>query len=188
MTIDRTTFRPDFFDQVDTISMHDELALELGAIAVNESLVYAYRDAVKLAGHSCLAISGAYRLTQIALKKLYADDIPQRGHIKIVFRGAVDHKVNGPVSQIITLITGAAGENGFHGFADGRFKRQGLMHFDKDAALPSGAVVSVTFTRVDSEQSVSITYYNHMLPENLDLQQRVRLVLVGDFAGMFCVE
>ncbi len=178
-------FLPDFFHEVKSIRMHDALAVQLGAVAPEQALIYSYGDAVKTAGHSCLAISGAYRLSQIAMQKLYTDALPERGEIEVVFSGAVDHKVNGPISQIVTLITGAAADNGFHGFGDGRFKRQGLMRFDNENQPPAGAIASLRFKRLDTGQSLTMTYFNHMLPEGVDLQERVRMVLLDDIEGMF---
>ena len=111
----QTKFNKDFFDQVEPILMKDPLAVALGAMDKDEPFVYRFEDAIKTAGHSCPAVSGAYRLTQTALKHLHGDEIPVRGNIKVTFRGGIEYRVNGPISQVVTLITGAAGDNGFHG-------------------------------------------------------------------------
>jgi len=49
------------FDKAPTIKMIDPLAIALGALGREEPLVCTYEDAVRLAGHSCPAISGSTR-------------------------------------------------------------------------------------------------------------------------------
>ena len=39
----------------------------------------------KLAGHSCPAVSGAYKVTEKALKALYGSETPMRGGISVRF-------------------------------------------------------------------------------------------------------
>jgi hypothetical protein len=181
----QSKFSKDFFRQVTPIVMEDKLAVALGAIDKGAVFVYNYEDAVKLAGHSCLAVSGAYRLTQIALKKLYLEHTPVRGELEVIFKGGVDYKINGPISQVVTLITGAAAENGFKGFRGEKFKRYNLLRFDTNHTPPAGAVCSVIFKRIDTGRAVEITYTNSMLPSLPDMQEMVRLVLLGQVDNMF---
>ena len=181
----QSKFSKDFFRQVAPIAMEDKLAVALGAVDKGSVFVYNYEDAVKLAGHSCLAVSGAYRLTQIALKKLYMEQTPVRGELEVIFKGGVDYKINGPISQVVTLITGAAAENGFKGFRGEKFKRYNLLRFDKNNTPPAGAVCSVIFKRIDTGRTVEITYTNSMLPSLPDMQEMVQLVLLGEVDNMF---
>ena len=183
----QSKFSQDFFKQVAPITMADNLAVALGAVDKGESFVYNYEDAVKLAGHSCLAVSGAYRVTQIALQRLYGEQTPVRGEIEVTFRGAVDHKINGPMSQVVTLITGAAADNGFKGFNGVKFRRYGLLKFDKENNPPTGAICSVIFKRLDTGRSIEITYRNNMLPARPDMQDKVEMVLLQDIKNMFVV-
>ena len=183
----QSRFRPDFFSQAAPIVMEDRLAAALGAVDKGAVFTYNYEDAVKLAGHSCLAVSGAYRLTQIALQRLYREQTPVRGEIEVTFRGGVADHVNGPISQVVTLITGAAAENGFKGFKGEKFRRYNLLRFDTDNPPPAGAVCSVVFKRLDTGRSVAITYTNSMVPALADMQERVRLVLLGEFEDMFVI-
>lgn len=181
----QSKFRQDFFNQAAPIIMEDKLAATLGAVDKGAVFTYNYEDAIKLAGHSCLAVAGAYRLTQIALKKLYGEQTPVRGEIEVTFRGAVDYKVNGPISQIVTLITGAAAENGFKGFGNKKYRRANLLRFDTSSAPPSGALCAVIFKRLDTGKSTEITYRNSMLPTNLEIQEKVRIVLLDKVENMF---
>ena len=208
----QTKFNKDFFDQVEPIKMKDPLAVALGAMDKDEPFIYRYEDAVKTAGHSCPAVSGAYRLTQTALKHLYGDEIPSRGDIKVTFRGGIEYKVNGPISQVVTLITGAAGESGFHGLGGGRFNRNNLLTFDANSEAPAGAICSAVFERIDNGKSVEVSYNNSMLSGNPKMGElmplavsgtgtdeeikefgilwhdRVKMVLLGDYEGMFVIK
>ncbi len=212
MSEGQTKFNKDFFDQVEPIKMKDPLAVALGAMDNDEPFVYRYEDAVKMAGHSCLAVSGAYRLTQTALKHLYGDEIPTRGGVKVTFKGGVEYRVNGPISQVVTFITGAAAENGFHGLGGGRYNRHNLLAFDENSKPPATAICSAIFQRIDNGKSVEVTYTNNMLPGNpkmADLMplavsgtgsdeeikefgnlwhERVKMVLMDDVEGMFVVK
>jgi len=66
---------PAFYDAVARITLHDPLAEFLGA-ADKGLIEYGYVDAVKLAGHSCPTVAGAYLMTLKALARLYPDGTP----------------------------------------------------------------------------------------------------------------
>ena len=166
MAVESTKFNKVFFDDVEPIKVEDPLAVVLGAMDKGEPLVYTYGDAVKMAGHSCPAISGTYKMTQLALKRLYPDKTPVRGEIKVKFRGGVEDKVNGPISQVVSLITGAAPESGFGGLGGGRYNRKNLLTFDETAAPPADCICSVVFERMDTGKKIEITYSNYMLGGN----------------------
>lgn len=118
---------PTFFDQAPIITLHDPLAALLGA--ADEGLIdYHYIDAVRLAGHSCPTVAGAWLMARAALAALYPNAIPERGGVTVQSADAEDAGVNGVITQVFTLITGAAAGNGFHGIA-GRFARQSLLRF-----------------------------------------------------------
>ncbi|MGP1615771.1 MAG: hypothetical protein ACTS5Y_12055, partial [Pollutimonas bauzanensis] len=61
---------PSFFDTAARITMYDPLAELLGA-ADKGLIEYSYTEVVKLAGHSCPTVAGAYLMTLRALKHLY---------------------------------------------------------------------------------------------------------------------
>jgi hypothetical protein len=119
---------PAFFDQVPAITLHDGLAQFLGA-ADDGLLTYHYIDAVRLAGHSCPTVAGAYLLTRRALQALYPDQTPERGDLEIAFSAPVGQGVIGVISNVIGLITGAAGAGGFKGIG-GQYCRKDLLEFD----------------------------------------------------------
>lgn len=176
----QTKYSKDFFDKAEPIKVKDPLASMLGSMDKGEVFVYAYTDAVKFAGHSCPAVAGAYKSTQMALKTLYGDEVPVRGNIKVTFKGGVDYKVNGPVSQVVTMITGAAAESGFKGFGTtGKYERRNLMIFDKDHTPDPIATCSIIFQRVDNGKKVEVLYCTDHVPTNERMDKLTPLVLSG---------
>lgn len=78
---------PSFFNQAPTITVQDALAEFLGA-AENGILTYRYADAVRLCGHSCPTVAGAYLMVIKGLKALYGEELPERGGIEAFMQGA----------------------------------------------------------------------------------------------------
>ena len=162
MSKDQTKWKQSFFDEAETISLKDPLAYALGAMEEGEPMVFTYTDAVKMAGHSCAAVSGAYKITARGLKELYGDDLPVRGDIKITVKGKVSDLAYGPMSQVMTLITGASTETGFHGLGGGRYGRYNLLSFDENNFEANAFV----FERRDTGKKVKVTFNQQVLPEN----------------------
>lgn len=120
----------DFFSKAPTVTVHDPLARFLGASA-SGVMTYCYTDAVKLAGHSCPTVAGAYLMIRKGLAWLYGDALPERGGIEVHMRDPRDEGTTGVVAAIATLLTGAAPETGFGGIGtDRRFARRDLLQFD----------------------------------------------------------
>ncbi len=142
---------PQFFNNIPTIKLQDELASFLGAFE-DGIIEFSYLDVVKNAGHSCPTVLGAYLMTLEGLKALYEDELPKRGEIIVEFKESQIEGVAGVIGNVITNITGATTTNGFKGIA-GKFDRNHLMKFEKDI---DGA--SVRFTRVDTLKSVDVFY------------------------------
>ena len=120
---------PDFFADVPSITLRDPLAAFLG-VSKSGVMTYTYADAVKLAGHSCPTVAGAYLMVRSGLGALYADDIPERGGVEVYLRDRRDQGTTGVIATVAMLLTGAAPETGFGGIgARGRFTRRDLLHF-----------------------------------------------------------
>ncbi|MBI3759578.1 MAG: hypothetical protein HY269_07470 [Deltaproteobacteria bacterium] len=134
---------PGFFSEVRPIMMHDRLAEFLGA-AENGIIEYRYADAVRLAGHSCPTVAGAYLLTSRALAALYPGELPERGELRVSFTAAQEQGVTGVLASVVGLITGAAGIGGFKGIG-GNFARRHLLAFDEP-----GKGGEICFTRLDT--------------------------------------
>jgi len=205
-----TQWRQDFFDEVEPIRLKDPLAYILGAQNEDEPFVFNYTDAVLLAGHSCPAVSGAYKVTALGLKALYGNELPIRGQIRVVIKGGPSDLAYGPQSHVISLITGAAGATGFKGLG-GRYGRDGKLYFDSDDIQFNTFI----FQREDTGKAVKVTYdpqaltggdprMNDLIPlvlrgvatkEQKDLfvllwQGNVRKILLDDdkYPGLFQVE
>lgn len=157
---------PAFFEAVPAIVVVDPLAETLGA-AEGGVIEYHYRDAVKLAGHSCPTVAGAWLMTRTALARLYRDGAPQRGGMRVELRQAVDEGVAGVIASVVGLITGAANEGGFKGLVD-RFGRQGLLRF----GVPMAG--DVRFTRLDTGRSVEVAHRPQAVPRPAGLADLMR--------------
>lgn len=163
---------PGFFDAVPGITLRDPLAEFLGA-AEGGLIEYGYADAVKLAGHSCPTVAGAYLLTCRALRALYAETLPERGAIRVDFRDAQANGVTGVIAGVVGLLTGAAGGGGFKGLA-GNFSRRDLLAFDAD--VPG----EIRFTRLDTGAAVSATLQLGPVPADPRMGALLQRLLAGD--------
>ena len=139
---------PDFFAEVPTLTLHDGLAQLLGA-SDDGVIEYHYADAVRLAGHSCPTVAGGWLSARAALRHLYGDELPERGSISVYLNGAENAGVAGVIGQVLTLVTGAAAANGFHGLG-GRHVRSNLLHYAQSD------VQGVRFKRNDTGAEVEI--------------------------------
>ena len=162
---------PEFFQQVPSITLRDKLADILGA-ATDGVIEYNYADAVKLAGHSCPTVAGAWLMASRALAALYPDSLPLRGDIRVELRGAQDAGTTGVVGAVLGLITGAASEGGFKGLGAQHIRRD-LLKFGVDIAAEA------RFTRLDSGASVLVDYHPEAVPPSLDLPALMARVVGG---------
>jgi hypothetical protein len=130
MTVEADMDFPDFFDEAPSILLRDPLAAFLGASKTGV-ISYRYADAVKLAGHSCPTVAGAYLMVRKGLASLYGDQLPERGGIEVHMRDGRDEGTTGVVAAVAMLLTGAAPETSFGGIGPGhRFARRDLLRFD----------------------------------------------------------
>ena len=153
------------------VEVRDPLAEFLGA-AAGGRLEYSYADAVKLTGHSCPTVAGAWLATVEALRRLYPGEVPERGAIRVELRAELEEGVAGVVASVAGLVTGAAGEGGFKGIA-GRFQRRGLLAFGAPIAA------DLRFTRLDTGAAVEADLVPAP-PGPPDLPQRLRRALSPD--------
>ncbi len=142
---------PSFFNQAPTITIQDALAKFLGA-AENGILTYRYADAVRLCGHSCPTVAGAYLMVIKGLKALYGEELPERGGIEAAMQGTRDEGTVGVTASVVQLLTGAAPETGFGGIGmQGRFARRNLLSFG--AGEING---TLTLRRKDNGKTVAV--------------------------------
>lgn len=163
---------PDFFDAVPGIVLRDPLAEFLGA-AEGGLIEYRYADAVRLAGHSCPTVAGAYLLTCRALRALHGEAVPERGGLRVDFRDARANGVTGVIAGVVGLLTGAAGDGGFKGLA-GRFSRRDLLAFEIE--VPG----EIRFTRLDSGAAVTATLQLAHVPADPRMGGLLQRILAGE--------
>lgn len=118
---------PEFFSRVPPIILHDPLAELLGSAAAGR-LEYRFEDAVRLTGHACPTVAGAWLTGCGALRALYPAAIPERGQVEVAFGDSETQGVTGVIASVLGLLTGAAGCGGFAGLG-GRFGRRELLQF-----------------------------------------------------------
>lgn len=141
---------PDFFKDITPITMHDPLAEVLGA--AHEGIIeYTYADAVKLAGHACPTVSGAYLMVQKGLDALYGQETPVRGGVKVFVKGKLGEGVVGVIANVASMITGATTIGGFHGLS-GHFDRRDLLFY-----VPN-MDVDMVLERIDTGARVELSY------------------------------
>ena len=155
---------PAFYDEAPRIPMRDPLAALLSA-AEDGLMEYGYIDAVRLAGHSCPTVAGAYLMARAAMRALYPDQPAERGGVGVRMPAAEDEGVTGVTAQVLTLITGAAASNGFHGIG-GRFVRQSLLSY---AAVRGASAVQ--FHRRDNGDAVSVELDLSRVPPSPQLRE-----------------
>ncbi|HNU10776.1 MAG TPA: hypothetical protein PKJ45_05350 [Rubrivivax sp.] len=170
-TLAQTENLPSFYAQAPRIRVRDPLAAFLGA-ASGGVLDYGYDDAVRLAGHSCPTVAGAWLMARAALKALYPDALPERGGVTVEFADAADHGVTGVIARVVSLPTGVAGEEGFKGIG-GRFTRCGLLRF----SAPVRGEFRVT--RSDGGGAVDVSSQIGLVPGDPNM----RAAMIGAFDG-----
>lgn len=164
---------PQFFDDAPTLKMRDPLAAFLGA-AEDGVIEYRYADAVRLAGHSCPAVAGAYLMVLNGLSALYDDEIPERGGIEVFMRNERDHATTGVLASVATLLTGAAPESGFQGIGPAkRFARKDLLSFETDI---DG---TLALRRRDIGKGVVVDINTDHVPHELIMSQLMPKALSG---------
>lgn len=141
-----------FFDEIEAITLHDELAEFLG---VNDTgiMEISYIDIVKTAGHSCGTVAGAYLTALLGLKALFGEELPKRGEIKVELKRVATEENAGVVGCVLSNITGATTDYGFGGIPTGKFCRRELLFYRADIET------DVRFTRLDTGESVGVNYH-----------------------------
>ena len=162
---------PKFFDNIETISLKDDLSEFLGTFE-NGEVEFSYLDVVKQAGHSCPTVAGAYLVVLEGLKALYPNETPQRGEIEVEFRDGLEDGVAGVIANVVTQITGATDTSGFKGIG-GNFARHSLMSFNN--AIDS----SIKLTRKDNGNSVEVIYNPNSISPSPQMGMLMNKIMSG---------
>ncbi|WP_295421147.1 hypothetical protein [Sulfurovum sp.] len=153
---------PTFFDKVQPIALQDPLSDFLGAFEEGKMQI-SYLECVKLAGHSCPTVAGAYLMARKGLEALYGNQLPQRGSIHVSMRDGEEKGVTGVICNAISFIAGAGGAGGFKGL-NGNMARNDLISYN----IPMDGEVKLT--RTDTDQSVTLSYDPSIVPADPMMQ------------------
>ena len=165
---------PEFFDRAPQLLMRDPLAQFLGATP-DGVMAYRYQDAVKLAGHSCPTVAGAYLMVVKGLSALYGSDIPERGGIEVLMRDGRDEGTTGVIANVAMLLTGAAPETGFAGVGPMRlFGRRDLLAFGSGDERGE-----MLLRRRDTGAAVAVSYNPSIVPWPAEMQTLMPLAVSG---------
>lgn len=165
----------DFVQQVKPIKLKEPLAKTLGAFSSDEAVLeYSFIDAIKMAGHICPTVTGAYLICQEALARLYEGEIPTRGEIAVKVYGEPDEGVYGVMAQVISLITGAAPQTGFNGLWN-KFKRKDLLKYVPEKLDPDA--MSFEFTRMDRKKTVLVSFYPGKISFPVEKAMKIKTLL-----------
>ena len=162
---------PAFFDNVQSIQLQDPLSNFLGAFE-DGKMEISYIECVKLAGHSCPTVAGAYLMALKGLEALYEGELPQRGSIHVSMKDAEDNGVTGVICNVISFISGANGASGFKGL-NGNMARNNLVSY----SVPMNGEVKLT--RVDTNESVTLSYDSSMIPADPMMQPLMGKTMQG---------
>jgi len=143
---------PGFFDKIEPIVLKDPLGEFIGT-SQGGIIEITYVDTVKMAGHSCAVVGGAYLAARQGLKALYRDDLPRRGEIRVQIQKGVTEDNAGVVGSVLANITGATTDFGFGGLPGGRFNRRDLLAYN--APIDT----DIRFTRLDTNRQVGVNYH-----------------------------
>lgn len=113
-------------------------------------------------------------MTLAALTRLYGKSLPQRGAVKVEFRADQRSGVTGVMANVVALITGASGDNGFKGLG-GRYDRRNLLFFN--VPLANG---DIRFQRLDDGTRVELAYHPEIVPASPSVMPLLQKILGGD--------
>ena len=167
---------PAFYSHAPRVLVRDPLAELLGA-ADGGLIEYGYADAVRLAGHSCPTVAGAYLMARAGLRALYPDTLPERGGVVVTMGAAEVEGTTGVIAQVFTLVTGAAANNGFHGIG-GQQARHNLLRYvggDRNSIA--------SFRRADNGDSVHLSLDLSAIPPAPQLRELMVRALAADATG-----
>ncbi len=162
---------PEFFDKVESIELYDELSEFLGAVE-DGIIEITYLDCVKLAGHSCPTVAGAYIATIVALRELFKSELPSRSNITVELRNPKDEGVTGVIGTVVAYICGASDEGGFAGIG-GKMSRRGLLHYDCDIKG------DIKLTDNTTNKSINVSISTSSVPGNPDMMPLMQKALGG---------
>lgn len=161
----------DFLEEVKPVRFREPLAETLGAFQKDSVVLdYSFTDVVKMAGHACPTVAGAYLSCQQAVDRLYPEGIATRGEIAVTVYGDPDEGVYGVMGQVFSFLTGAAPNSGFKGLGY-RFKRKDLLRFNPQKI--DSEAMCFEFKRLDNNKTILVKFYPSRIPTSPDKGKRL---------------
>lgn len=160
-----------FYQDIKRIKLFDPLALVLGSSS-NGEIEFGFSDIVKIQGHGCPTVGGAYLMAYHGLKHLYGHDLPIRGQVEVFMKNRESDGVTGVIANVICSIVGAAGEGGFKGLG-GQYSRHNLLHYGHNQQF------NVCLKRLDTKAAVEIAYRPEIVRGNPDASMYLEKILIG---------
>jgi hypothetical protein len=160
---------PAFYNEIPSIKFFEPLSDVLGSSS-NGVVEFSFKDAVKIAGHGCPTVGGAYLMVFYGIKKLYGDEVPVRGNIEIHISDPIDSGSTGVVGMVAGSIVGAAEKGGFKGLG-GQFSRNNSLFFN---ASFDG---DMKLRRKDNGQTVIMEYHPEIVSGNPEMGIYLKKVL-----------
>lgn len=148
------------YSKAGVIRITDPLALEVGSAEPGQD-VFAITlwDVYKFTGHVCGGVASGFLLTKEALEKLFPDDTPDRGRLKV--RASRSDCFLDP----ILLITGTRAP------LDGSTGDHSEFVIDKSLAAGKGEVV-ILFERTDKKRKVKAVWSRKKMFSTLEDKER----------------
>lgn len=168
---------PAFFARAPRITLRDPLAAFLG-VSSSGMLEYQYADAVRLVGHSCPTVAGAWLMVRNGLRTLYGTEVAERGAVHVFLRNPREQGTTGVTALVATQITGAAPETGFSGIGPRhRFARRNLLRF--------GASIDgiMALRRSDDDRGVLLDLNAGVVPPDREMLTLFPSTVAGDAAA-----
>ena len=160
------------------ITVRDPFLEFLGLVGPGEPVHVTFTEIVKVAGHACPTVAGAYLVLKYGLAVLYGSEPAVRGAVRVTAYGSPTDFGYGPMAQVINQVIGAAPETGFAGMAGGRFRRRGLFVFRRDDVRRN----EFDLERLDTAQAVHVAYDPSALPTSREFSEAIAPAL-SDRAG-----
>jgi hypothetical protein len=159
----------------ETIQVFDPLSEFLHGSEVESRFKISLLDVVRLSGHSCPSMTGAFLVTKAAVRHLFpTTNTCVRGDIEVLIPDLPEIGATGPIANVISYITGAWGGTGFGGLK-GQFRRRDLLRFNC-REVPAGAF---RFTRKSTNQTVDVSFH----PERVSIPPQLILDFQEQWRG-----
>jgi len=118
------------------IRIHEPLAEALVGSPGEVDFELSLLDVARMSGHCCVAVTGAFLVTQAAINKLFPGGVCVRGDLQVDLPSVTTPAATGPIANVIAYVTGSWAETGFQGLS-GKHVRKNLLRLNSPLAEPN---------------------------------------------------